>query len=166
MATVGAFTSDELLAWLGCVKPSANPEKKREIYHVPRPGAVAYQMRLREEAERARKEKEARGFNGEEEEEEEEEEREVEALYEPHYNLTPDDERAFNFVDDYDPGNPTNPRAQPGDHDYGVDQSTAVYSEFSFEEDSNPRLPIHAYRREILDTINAGQVRSGFRIVG
>lgn len=154
----GAFSTEELLAWLGCVKPTV-PVKKKEIYHVPRPGTLAYQLRLREEAERAQKEKETRELNGFEEEEEEEEEREAEAFYEPHYNLTPDDERAFNFVGDYDPGNPTNPRAQPGDHDYEVEQSVSVYSEFSFEEDNNPRLPIHDYKREILETISENQVR-------
>lgn len=155
MAGVGAFSTDELLAWLGCVKPSVPAQKKKEIYHVPAPGAVAYNLRLRAEAAEAQREREARELNEVEEEEYFEEEHEG---YEPHYNINPDDEKAFNFVDAYDAGNPTNPRAKPGDHDYGVDQSTDVYAEFSFEEDNNPRLPIHEYKREILDTIEAGQV--------
>lgn len=154
MAGVGAFTTDELLAWLCGVKPTI----KKDILHVPPAGAVAYNMRLREEAAAAQREKEVRALK---EEEEEEDDDDPDAPYEPHYNLNPDDEEAFNFVDDYDPGNPTNPRAQPGDHDYAVDQSTDVYGEFSFDEDSNPQLPIHEFKQEILDTINAGQVIKG-----
>ena len=157
MATVGAFSTDELLAWLGMVKPDSIPkEKKKEVYRVPPPGAVAYGLRLKAEAAQARREKEARELCVEEEEEED---KEIgENGYEPHYNFDPDNEEAFNYVDDFDPGNPTNPRAQPGDHDYAVDQSTAVFGGFSFEEDNNPRLPIHDHKREILDTISAGQV--------
>lgn len=150
MAGAGAFTTEELLAWLSGVKPTV----KKDILYVPPAGAVAYNLRLREEAATAQREREARALVDEGEEEEDDDD----APYEPHYNLNPDDEEAFNFVDDYDPGNPTNPRAQPGDHDYGVDQSTDVYGEFSFDKDGNPRLPIHEFKEEILDTINAGQV--------
>lgn len=157
MASVGAFSTDELLAWLGMVKPDAvSKEKKKEVYHVPPPGAVAYGMRLKAEAAREQREREVRELN--EVEEEEEEDLDDGLNYEPHYNIKPDDEKAFNYVDEYDPGNPTNPRALPGDHDYTVDQSTDVYNDFSFEEDHNPRLPIHDHKREILNTINAGQV--------
>jgi hypothetical protein len=160
---VGAFSNDELLAWLGMVKPGAAPkEKKKEVYRVPPPGAHAYSLRLKAEAAQAQKEKEARElYEVEDEDEEEDKEDLEESGYEPHYNFDPDNEEAFNYVDDYDPGNPTNPRAQPGDHDYAVDQSTDVYQEFSFEEDNNPRLPIHDHKREIIDTINANQVRNG-----
>lgn len=161
MAGVGAFSTDELLAWLGMVKPGAvSKEKRKEVYRVPPPGAVAYNMRLKEEAAQAQKEKEARELNEVEvEEEEEEDEEDVYNGYEPHYNLMPDNEEAFNYIGDYDPGNPTNPRAQPGDHDYAVDQSTNVYEDFSFEDDDNPMLPIHDHKREILDNVNAGQVK-------
>lgn len=153
MAGVGAFTTAELLAWFKGVDPTVpkNPQRTNYLRVAPA-GAVGYNLRLKAEAATAQREREMY------EQEDEYEEPEPTQFPPNYYNSIPDDEEAFDYVDDYDPGNPINPKATPGDHDYGVDQSTDVYEEFSFEDDKNPRLPIHDYKREILSTISAGQV--------
>ena len=165
MAGIGAFTTDELLAWLSGVKPTAR--QKKNVVNPPPPGTLAYHKQLQAEEEaRAKREKEARRLreereeeDGQEEEDDEDEGVALNGSNRPHYNLKPDDEEAFNFEGDYyDPGNPTNPKAQPGDHDYAVDQSTDVFLDFSFDKDENPTLPIHQFRQEILSNIESGQV--------
>lgn len=145
MAGLGAFTTDELLAWLGGVKPTV--PTKTNVLRVAPAGAVAYNMRLREE--------EALRQSAHHQEDEEED---PAVPYEPHYNLSPDDEESFDLVDEMIPGRPTNPAAKPGDYDYAVDQSTDLYEMFPFKENSCPRLPIHSYREEILGQIGAEQV--------
>ena len=140
----GAYTTEELLGWFRGIIP--NERQKKDVVGVDMPvlGKAKdelmrreYGIGIREDDQRSRREKEC----------------EDPSNYEPHYNLSQDDD-SFQFDEDLDPGNPTNPRAKPGDHDYGVDkQSTAAYDNFSFEEDKNPHLPIHEHEREILTTI-------------
>ncbi len=159
-ARKGIFTSEELLGWL---HGSTKPALRANLALIPPPGRVAHEMSLRvraaeEEAERQERGEVLGGPNQQEEEEEEEEEEE-DTEYKPNYNFTPDDASVFDNVENYDPGNLPNPNAQPGDHDYGVDQSVDIYNEFSFDNDKNPRLPIHRFKQEIVDTIASGQVR-------
>ena len=146
----GVFTTEELLGWLHGVKPAP----RKDLAHVPSPGSVAHQMRMRAKAaeEEARRQEKARL------QVEEEEESEEILEYKPNYNFTPDDSSVFDNVEDYDPGNLPNPNAEPGDYDYQVDQSVEVYDDFVFEDDKNPSLPIHKFKDEILDTITSRQV--------
>ena len=149
----GVFTPEELIGWLRGVKPAP----RTNLAHVPKPGSTAMEMRKRAAAALEEAERRERGegqFQGEEEEEEEEGEEE----YRPYYNFTPDDASGFDNVDGYDPGNLPNPNAQPGDYDYEVNQSGQVYEDFSFDKDTNPRLPIHQFKRLILDTIASVKV--------
>ena len=148
----GVFTPDELINWLRGVKP----KPRTDIAPMPKLGTLAMELSRREALEEEEAERQRRGQQGEEEEEEREEEEDYE--YKPNYNFTPDDASKFDDVDGYDPGNLPNPNAQPGDYDYSVNQSAEVYNDFSFETDTNPELPIHRYRRDILDTIASGQV--------
>lgn len=153
MASTGSFTTEDLMGWFKSVAPSSAVPRKPNILSIPPPGAVEYQF-VRQQQESARREQEREDHqNGFAEEAEA-------TSYVPDYNTAPDDEKAFDYVEEYDvgPGNPTSPNAQPGDHDYAVNQSTDVYEEFTFHMDRNPALPIHKFKEEILLAIESGQV--------
>lgn len=155
---VGAFTTEDLLGWFKSVAPSSSVARKPDLPMPAPAGAVAYRY-MKQQRDAARKEQEEkwareRGRRDEQEYEEEP------AAYHPTYNTDPDDGIAFSYVDEYDldPGNPTNPSALPGDHDYEVNKSTDVYDEFPFDLAKNPNLPIHEYQEDILQAIDRGQV--------
>ena len=150
MAGIGAFSTEELLAWfnLSNTTPAA---PKKNVVQVPPLGNAKHTLKLSLQAEIAKTQPEPRRIH-------EVEEEPLEAVpYQPSYNLKPDDEEAFDFVADFSPGKPINPKACPGDDDYFVDQSTEVYKDFTFKPDTIT-LPIHDHKTEILDTINANQV--------
>ena len=152
----GAFSTEDLLSWFKSVAPVSSLANKVPSNALPAPrGAVAYQF-MQQEREALRREQEQERLLKESSEEEEEES----FGYIPDYNTAPDDERAFDCVEDYDigPGNPTNPKAQPGDDDYAVNLSTDVYEQFEFDINKNPTLPIHRCKEEILEAIENSQV--------
>lgn len=151
MAEVGAFNTEDLLAWFSSVSPSSSVPRRQDLFVVPPTGTVGHNLRRKAEKE----ERERRGRQ-----EREPPMRVETTTYVPDYNTVPDDEKAFDYVDEYDvgPGNPTNPNALPGDYDYAVSQSTDVYDQFNFNVDNNPRLPIHQHKNQILGTIESGQV--------
>ena len=143
MAGRGIYSTEELLAWFGGVRPAKRADdviRGGSARHSVRVHADEIVRPIRRERSPAR-----------------EEELDEPVQYEPHYNIKPDDEEGFNFEDDIT--RPRNPNAKPGDSDYDVDQSTSVYSDFSFNHDKNPVLPIHQYKRRILDAISSQQVR-------
>lgn len=150
---VGAFTTDELLNWFNTMGAEVPDVPTKNVATVPAPGTAKYKLKLQAQA----AEKERRALEGEEEEEEEkDDENEDESVpYEESFNQVPDD---WEYLDDFGPGRPTNPKAQPGDDDYEVDQLTSVYEDFSFENDTNPALPIHEFKDTILDTISSREV--------
>ena len=152
MASVGSFTTEDLLGWFSSLAPSSAVPRRPGLINVPPPGAVEHQFRLQQQ-EAARREQE-------EKEDYRDPILEEAAEYVPDYNTAPDDEKAFDYQDEYGigPGNPTNPNAQPGDYDYAVNQSTDVYEEFDFDVGKNPALPILEYKEEILQAIESGQV--------
>lgn len=152
--SIGAYTTEELLGWFRGIVPDVRQKKDIMSVDVPVAGKAKDDLMRREYGAAAVQEYN-RDSGGEEENGDP-----SSPNYEPQYNLNPDDEETFDFNEDFDPGNPTNPKAKPGDHDYGVDwQSTDVYNDFLFEEDNNPRLPIHEYESEILETIRSNKVR-------
>ncbi len=144
----GSFTTQEVLDWFKGVQPTG--PLKTNVVDVPPQGNVRHEFLRRFGSFSTPKDEE--GSNNYEEDDDD-----IAAPipYTPQYNLKPDDQEAFK---DFGPGNTINPLAKPGDSDYGVDQSTDVYNDFSFEMDSNPRLPIHEYREEILNAIEGKKV--------
>lgn len=148
---LGAYTTEELLGWFSGVIPTVRARENTVSLDMPVLGEARDELMRREYGVQTQ---DGDGDSGEEEVDD------VSSFnYEPHYNLNPDDDQAFDFDDNFGSGNPTNPKAKPGDHDYGVDQlSEVVYNDFSFQEDNNPRLPVHEHQTEILDTIKANKV--------
>ena len=143
----GAFTTEELLGWFNGVMPPSRVKKNAVKMEMPVTNdSMVNGNHLSGEAD-WRGEVAVEIVEG--------------ASSEPCYNLDPDDGVAFQFDDNFGPGNPTNPSARPGDHDYGVDQnSKAIFEDFSFEEDNNPILPVHDHHDEILHTIRDNEVRT------
>ena len=163
----GAYTTAELLGWFRGVVPERRAREDEVNTDLPVMGKVREEFMEKEYGAAYHIEGEVtkcnRVLGAHFRSNSDEDDLDAPLSYEPRYNLKPEEDTSFAEDDDEDlgQGKPTNPNAKPGDHDYAIDESlSAVYDDFSFTEDRNPRLPVHDHQAEILDTIRKNKVGS------
>ena len=144
------FTAEELLGWFSLTKPV----KKRtlEVLPPPRPPLIHLALEQRERtlvSEPVEPEKGLCVRGGIKQT----------RCYD-HRSSLQSPKSAYKHGTDYDAlgGKPTSPHPQPGDDDYQCPTTTTVFDSYSFDHDDNPRLPIAAYQREILSTVESNSV--------
>jgi len=162
--SIGAYTTAELLGWFRGVVPEQRAKKDTVNTDLPVMGKVREEFMEKEYGAAYDVEGEVskcnRSFGAHFRSNSDEEDLDITLNYEPKYNIEPEED--MNLDDDSEdlgPGRPINPNAKPGDHDYAIDENlSAVYDDFSFTDDRNPRLPVHDHQVEILDTIRKNKV--------
>lgn len=153
-----AFSSEEILRWFCATTPL--PTRTSEDEELPKPGDLKYK-RERDALEAASLQERSSHYER------------VSRLQQsmsnhhepPRYNTTyygedDDEDTVEEFLledeENIGPGKPLNPGAQPGDDDYFND--APIYNKYSFDEDSNPHLPIASHREMIIETIESNPV--------